>query len=56
MTEYQLDRKDEAKASLARANELAQQEIADADDPPAWNRKLTLELLRKEAESMIGES
>ena len=40
-----------ARSYLDKATEWAEQEIADK---PAWNRKLTLELLRKEAESLIG--
>ncbi|MCP4786887.1 MAG: protein kinase [Fuerstiella sp.] len=55
MTEYRLDRKDDATTSLARANQLAEQELNDTDNPPAWNRKLTLHLLRKEAETLFGD-
>jgi serine/threonine protein kinase/tetratricopeptide (TPR) repeat protein len=55
MTEWQSDHKDDAKASLVQANEIAEQELNDADNPPEWNRKLTLQLLREEAESMIGD-
>jgi hypothetical protein len=50
MTQQHLDRKDDARQSLARANELS-----DESKPPAWNRKLTLKFLRREAEALIGE-
>jgi len=55
MAESQLDRHDEATTSLARANELADEEINNTGDPPAWNRTLTLQLLRTEAETLIGK-
>jgi tetratricopeptide (TPR) repeat protein len=56
MTLNHLDRKDDARQSLARANQLADKELSDAASPTAWNRKLTLQLLRKEADSLIGNA
>jgi tetratricopeptide (TPR) repeat protein len=53
MTEYQLNRPEAARESLAQANKMADAELNDADNPPAWNRKLTLQLLRKEAEGLM---
>ena len=55
MTEWQLDRQEDARKTLKQANELAHLELDDADDPPVWNRRLTLELLGKEATDLIGE-
>ena len=53
LAEQALERTDAAKQSLATANELAAAELENETDPPAWNRKLTLELLRNEAEALI---
>jgi hypothetical protein len=39
-----------AGTELQQANEIADSELSDS---PAWNRKLRLELLRREAESAI---
>ena len=54
LAEQALERTDAAKQSLAKANELAAAELKNETDPPAWNRKLTLELLRKEAEDSVS--
>jgi tetratricopeptide (TPR) repeat protein len=51
-----LGNQDESRDWLAKANERADQELADADNPVAWFRKLTLELLRTEAEGMVAEA
>ncbi|PHR94866.1 MAG: hypothetical protein COA78_31330 [Blastopirellula sp.] len=53
MTEHHLDHKQTAQDHLLDANNEATKELEDVENPPAWNRKLTLELLRKEAEEMI---
>lgn len=50
MTHHALGGTKEAQAQLRKANEIAESELSDS---PAWNRRLTLELLRKEAESLI---
>ena len=51
MTEHHLGNRDAAPEQLEAANASAEQELAG---DPAWNRKLTLQLLRKEAEALIG--
>ena len=53
MTEHHLERKQAAEDQLLTANTEATKELEDTEKPPAWNRKLTLELLRKEAEVLI---
>ncbi len=53
MTEHHLGRREEAKKHLQQSNEFADQELTGM---PPWNRKLTLELLRMEAETLIGKS
>ncbi|MGD9713351.1 MAG: hypothetical protein AB7V46_14965, partial [Thermomicrobiales bacterium] len=53
LAEQALDRPDDARLSLVKANELAAEELENEDNPPPWNRKLTLELLRSEAEELI---
>jgi tetratricopeptide (TPR) repeat protein len=54
MAEHHLNRHEDARQSLDRANELAEQELNDEVSPPIWNRRLTLKLLREEAEALIG--
>jgi len=51
MTEYHLGNDDIARTELQVANGAV---IAELPDSPAWNRRLTLELLRDEAESLIN--
>ena len=51
---HQLGKQDDARSSLKKAVELTTAELSDTKNPPVWNRKLTLELLQKEAESLIG--
>ena len=53
MTRHRLDQSDEARSLLADAIKLADAELNDPASVPSWNRKLTLELLRREAESLI---
>jgi hypothetical protein len=55
MIQHHLDRFDIARESLTEAIKLADAALNDETKPPAWNRKLTLQLLRKEAESLIGD-
>jgi tetratricopeptide (TPR) repeat protein len=50
MTHHQLGNSEEAKVWLERAVERAEEELAGT---PSWNRKLTLQLFRQEAESLI---
>ncbi|PHR85896.1 MAG: hypothetical protein COA78_38680, partial [Blastopirellula sp.] len=56
MTEHHLGHNQAAKDQLKIANYAAKEELKDTDKPPAWNRKLTLELLRKEAEVLINQA
>ena len=49
MTLAHLGRTTEFQKALDAANELAERELNDESNPPAWNRKLTLEILREEA-------
>ena len=51
MTEHRRGKTEEAKRHLQTANELAESELATS---PVWNRRLTLELLRKEAQQMLA--
>jgi tetratricopeptide (TPR) repeat protein len=39
---------------LNKANQWTDEVLADEENPPAWNRRATLELLRKEAEALLG--
>lgn len=50
MTEHYLGHQESAQKHLKSANKSAETELAAS---PVWNRKLTLVLLRKEAESLI---
>src|SRR5262245_16853447 len=51
MTKWQLDEKDEARKLLAETLPVVEKELQSADS--SWNRRATLELLRKEAQSLI---
>ena len=53
MANHQLGHLDEARKWLDKAVEQAEQEIAGN---ASWNRRLTLQLLRKEAASLLGLS
>ena len=45
---------EQAREYLNKANQSTDEEFADKENPPAWNRRATLELLRKEAEALLG--
>lgn len=45
---------EQARAYLNKANQSTDQELADPKNPPPWNRRATLELLRNEAEALLG--
>ncbi|MFO0905541.1 MAG: serine/threonine-protein kinase [Pirellulales bacterium] len=49
----QLRRAEEAVAKRKEANDLADRELGDTNAPPHWNRRQTLDLLRKEVEGTI---
>jgi serine/threonine protein kinase/Tfp pilus assembly protein PilF len=53
LTEHHLGQVDAASAQLKAADELADKELAAS---PPWNRRLTIELLRQEAEVLIGDA
>jgi superkiller protein 3 len=55
LTHHSLEHAETAKDYLAKANARTDQELAHKDNPPVWNRRVTLELLRKEAEALIGK-
>jgi serine/threonine protein kinase/tetratricopeptide (TPR) repeat protein len=52
MTEHHLGNADAARVQLKIANEQSDKELAES---VAWNRRLTIELLRKEAQVLIGD-
>ena len=54
LAEQALERTNAAQQSLAKANELAAAELENESDPPAWDRKLIIELLRTEADALIN--
>jgi serine/threonine protein kinase/Flp pilus assembly protein TadD len=52
MTQFHQGNKEAALRQLQIANMLAEKELAES---PKWNRQLTIELLRKEAQLLIAE-
>jgi len=56
MTHHALGNADAAGEWLEKANDWTDQVLTDEENPPLWNRKLTLELLRDEANSLIGSN
>ena len=53
MTEHHLGNAEAARTHLTTANELADKELAGSIP---WNRRLTIELLRTEAQGLVGEA
>ena len=53
MTEHHLGNADAARLHLKTANELADAEVSGLIP---WNRRLTIELLRKEAQTLLGDA
>ena len=47
---------EQAQQYLQKANEDAERALGDQQNSPPWNRKLTLELLRKEAEGVLSDA
>ncbi len=45
---------EQALENLNKANASTDAALTEEANPPAWNRRLTLQLLRKEAETAIG--
>ena len=52
MTKWELGEKAEAKRLLAEAEVAMDKEMKSI---PAWNRRATLEIFRREAEALISE-
>jgi tetratricopeptide (TPR) repeat protein len=55
MTHQALGNAEEAKRWLKQANESTEKALVNTEAPPPWNRRLTLELLRNEANGLIGD-
>src|SRR5205807_850000 len=55
MAHQRLGHGEEARRWLSEAVRVADQELA-AKSPPPWNRRVTLQILRREAEGLIGRS
>ncbi len=53
MTEHHLGNAEAARKHLTTANDLADKELAGST---SWNRRLTMELLRTEAQTLIGDA
>jgi tetratricopeptide (TPR) repeat protein len=45
---------DEARLYFSKANDCTDDALADEENPPRWNRRATLELLREEAEELLA--
>ena len=45
---------EQAKEYLNKATKWADDVLDDKEHPPAWNRRATLEILREEAETLVG--
>ena len=56
ITQQHLGQASLAHESLAEATALADQELNDETKRLSWNRELTLELLRNEAETLISSN
>ncbi len=56
MTQQALGNTEDAETYLAKANDWTNGILSDEANPPAWNRRLTLELLRDEATQFITPS
>ena len=56
MAHHQEGHQQQANEYLTKANASTEQELADRDHPPAWNRRLTLQLFRTEAEALLTQA
>jgi tetratricopeptide (TPR) repeat protein len=45
---------EQAREYLDKANAWTDEALADEENPPVWNRRATLELLRKEGEALVA--
>jgi tetratricopeptide (TPR) repeat protein len=53
MAHYRLSHSEAATTWLRKADDWTDKVLADKNNAPSWNRQLTLELLRREAHSVI---
>lgn len=53
MAHQKAGNEDQAREYLNKANQSTDKTLDDEENPPAWNRRATLEILRKEAEALI---
>jgi tetratricopeptide (TPR) repeat protein len=56
MAQHQAGHRDEARSNLEKANVRTTRALDDQENPLPWNRRLTLELLRHEAEELLGDA
>jgi hypothetical protein len=59
MTCQRLQQADRAKQWLAKANEESDRALRSSESnaaPLPWNRRMTLSLLRREAEELVGKN
>ncbi len=56
MAHHQAGHPDESRSYLEKANAWTTRTLDDPIDPLPWNRRLTLELLRHEAEKLLGDA
>jgi tetratricopeptide (TPR) repeat protein len=54
MAHHKLGQQDKAKEYLTKAKARTEHELGDKSRPPPWNHRLTLELLRTEAEALLA--
>ncbi len=55
MVHKKVGNEEKAREYLEKANQATRESLADKENPPVWNRRATLELLRKEAEGKKEE-
>jgi tetratricopeptide (TPR) repeat protein len=53
MTHAAAEQQEEARVVLARANAWTEKMLSDEVNPPSWNQRLTLEILRREATEKV---
>jgi tetratricopeptide (TPR) repeat protein len=54
MAHHKAGNAEQAREYLNKANQWTDKVLADGQNPPRWNRRATLELLRTEAEALLG--
>ena len=53
MAHQALGHQEDARTWLDKANQWTEQVLGDEEEPPSWKRRLTLKLLRDEANGLI---